>query len=88
MLFKKIVQKEEGGKVAYDYSKLRGKIVQKFGTQKNFAMAMGWSERTLSLKLNGFVFWKQHEISKALELLNIEESSINEYFFTQIVQLN
>ena len=74
--------------MAYDYSKLRGRIVEKYGTQKKFATAMGWSERTLSLKLNGFVFWKQHEISQAMELLNIEESSINDYFFTQIVQFN
>lgn len=72
--------------MSYDYSKLKGKIVEVFKTQKNFAKEMEWSERTLSLKLNGGVFWKQDEITKAMELLCIEEKHINEYFFAQIIQ--
>ena len=36
----------------YDYSKLNGRIVEKCGTQANFAEMMGLSERTISLKLN------------------------------------
>ena len=39
--------------MAFDYSKLRGKIVEKFGTQTEFSKAMNLSERTMSLKLNG-----------------------------------
>ena len=41
--------------MAFDYSKLRGKIIELFGTQACFAAAMGWSERTLSLKMNGVI---------------------------------
>ena len=44
--------------MAFDYSKLRGKIVEIFNTQSCFAIAMGWSERTLSLKMNGIRSWK------------------------------
>lgn len=43
-------------KMAFDYNKLRGKIVKKYKTQGAFAKAMGVSERTLSLKLNGRIF--------------------------------
>ena len=36
----------------FDFSKLSGKIVEKYGTQYNFAKAMGISEHSLSNKLN------------------------------------
>lgn len=45
--------------MAFNYDKLKGKIVEFFGSQYRFAEAMGMSERTLSLKLNGNVPWKQ-----------------------------
>lgn len=45
--------------MCYDYSRLSGKIVEKYGTQYNFAIAMKLSERSLSLKLNGKVGWKR-----------------------------
>ena len=35
--------------MAYDYSKLSGKIREVFGTNGEFAKAMGLSERTVSL---------------------------------------
>jgi hypothetical protein len=65
----------------YDYSKLSGRIVEKYGTQANFASAMELSERTVSLKLNKKIGWKQVEISKACELLGISMEQIPEYFF-------
>ena len=39
-------------KKVFDYSKLRGKIKEVFGTQAKFAKAMGMSTVTLSAKLN------------------------------------
>lgn len=74
--------------MSYNYQKLRGKIVEKFETQQAFAKKMGWSERTLSLKLNSKRFWKQPEISLASKLLGIKEEEIQEYFFNQNVQCN
>ena len=73
--------------MAYDYSKLNGKIVEVCGTQAVFAEKMGLSERTISLKLNNKVPWKQPEITKACEILGIPESKIQVYFFTIEVQL-
>jgi hypothetical protein len=66
----------------YNYSKLLGRIVEKVGTQANFAEKLGLSERSMSLKLNGRVGWKQTEISKACEILEILPAEISAYFFT------
>ncbi len=73
-------------KMAYDFSKLLGKITEKFKTQTRFAQAMGWSERTNSIKLNGFVDWKQSDILRACEILEIGLEEIPTYFFTVNVQ--
>lgn len=72
--------------MAFNYSKLKGRIIEIFGSQGSFAKAMEWSERTLSLKLNGKVAWRQTEILKAIKLLKLSESDIQEYFFTVEVQ--
>ena len=69
-----------------NYNKLKGKIVEMFGNQQEFAKAMEWSERTLSLKINGKRPWKQTDIMKAVELLKLSESDIQEYFFKLEVQ--
>jgi len=74
--------------LAYDYSKLKGRITEYFGKQQSFAAAMGWSERTCSLKLSNQVFWKQPEITKASQLLKINKSEMQQYFFNDIVQYN
>lgn len=85
-LFKEIEQK--GGMDLYDYSKLAGRIVEVFGTRYKFAKAMGWSERTLSLKMSGVRDWKQPDICKAIVLLGLTISDIPQYFFKQNVQNN
>lgn len=65
----------------YNYSKLLGRITEKVGTQYKFAEAIGLSERSVSLKLNGKVGWKQDEISKICGVLEIEPKDIPAYFF-------
>jgi len=75
-------------KTVYDYSKLRGRIVEKFGTQSKFADAMGWSDRTMSLKMSGEVPWRQPDIVQAVELLELKQEDISSYFFTYVVQID
>ena len=70
----------------YNYSKLRGRIVEKFGTLGEFSKAMEWSERTNGLKLNGRVEWKQNEIITAIRLLDVTPEDIDIYFFDVEVQ--
>ena len=64
----------------YDYSKLTGRIVEKFGTQAKFAEAIGISERSISLKLNGKVGWKQSEMIAASNLLGFPLEEIVVFF--------
>ena len=68
--------------MAYDYRKLLGRITEKCGTQAKFAEAMGLSERSVSLKLNGKVGWRQDEILRAATVLAIARREIPVYFFT------
>lgn len=72
--------------MVYDYSKLRGKIIEKFGNNSNFANKLGISERTLSLKLHNKIAFKQTEIDNAVNLLEIPITEIPEYFFAKKVQ--
>ena len=72
--------------MAFDYNKLKGRIIEKFGSQSEFAKAMNWSERTLSKKINGKISWKQTDICSAIQLLGLSEEDIQEYFFTMKVQ--
>lgn len=72
--------------MAFDYSKLRGKIREIFKTQSAFAEAMGMSSTSLSAKLNNNVEFSQKEIDRAVDLLKIEKEDIPAYFFTLEVQ--
>jgi len=66
----------------FDYSKLKGRIKEIFGTQYEFAKAIGMSEPTLSKKLNNDSEFTQSEINKSAELLRFSALEIPVYFFT------
>ena len=70
----------------FDYSALTGKIIEVCGSQYVFATEISLSERSVSLKLNNKVGWKQHEIIKASEVLSISSNDIPRYFFKREVQ--
>ena len=65
----------------YDYEKLLTKIKERYKSQKKLAEEMGISERSLSLKLNNKVGFKQGEINKMCVLLKINKIQISYYFF-------
>ena len=67
--------------MAYDYSKLRGRIIENFGSCAAFAHIFPMSERTLSLKLTCKRSWSQRQIVRACELLEIDQCDMPEYFF-------
>ena len=72
--------------MGFDYSKLKGRIIEVYGSQQRFAIAMGLSERSMSLKMQNKVGWKQPEINKACALLEIDINELHEYFFKLKVQ--
>ena len=72
--------------MSYNYSKLKGKIVEMFENQKSFAKEMNLSEHSVSMKMRGKVPWNQKDIAKACKLLNIPDEKITVYFFTPKVQ--
>jgi transcriptional regulator with XRE-family HTH domain len=67
------------------YSKLKGRIVEKFGTQKAFAEAIGLDVATINGRLNGRSQWRADEIAKACELLDIPLEYAHVYFFANRV---
>lgn len=56
----------------YNYDKLKGKIVEVFGTQEKFAVNMGISPASLSAKLHNLTGFTQKEILTACNLLGID----------------
>lgn len=77
---------KENNKKVYDYSKLNGRITEKFKMQANFAKKLGLSEHTLSKKLTNKSTWKQDEIDNAVNLLELSSDDIPAYFFASYVQ--
>ena len=72
--------------MTYNYGKLKGRIVEKCGTQKRFAELMSWAEKTNTSKLNNKITWTQDDIMKACNILDIPTSEIENYFFNVDVQ--
>lgn len=68
--------------MAFNYSKLRGKIKEVYGTQEAFAIGMTMSRSSLSQKLNNNVEFTQDEIRLACKLLGIPNSDIGTIFFS------
>ena len=81
-----ISKKKPSVAIPLDYSKLRGRIVEKFGKQGSFASAIGWSEKSVSEWLNNQKYWPHEAMIKAVEVLEIHESEIGTYFFTVLIQ--
>lgn len=69
--------------MSFDYRKLKAAIIERYNSQSAFAKEIGVSERTLSLKMNGKIAWKQPEIIQAIKALNLTTDDIQEYFFKE-----
>lgn len=65
-----------------DYSKLIGRIIEKFGSRTAFAEAMGMKTEALSRRLNNKANFQTEEYIKASELLDIQPKEFYVYFFT------
>ena len=67
----------------FDHSKLRGRIVERFGTCANFAEAAGYTKAQLTARLNNAVHFDTVEILALCvpALLDIAAHDIPVYFF-------
>ena len=68
----------------FDYRELRGLIRSKFGTQENYAKAIGISNTSLQERLSNKVPFKQTEIIMTKQLLGLSAEKMDEIFFTLI----
>ena len=67
----------------FDHSKLLGRIVEKFGTQKALCAHIGWAESKLSARLNNLVQFdadEMHLLARA-DVLDIPAEEFGAYFF-------
>ena len=69
--------------MSFDFSKLSGKITEKYRYRKEFAAAMGMSNASLSNKLNGVSRWTPSQICDAQKLLDIADDEVCLYFFSR-----
>ena len=70
------------------YRKLKGRIVEICGNQRNFAKTLGIGENLLSRKLNGLCSITQEDVYKWSKILKIEPQDIGLYFFPQAFNEN
>lgn len=68
--------------MAYSYNKLKGRIVERYGTQGDLAKKIGISKNSMSKKLTRKTEFSQSDIEQCAELLSIERKDYGEYFFT------
>lgn len=69
--------------MAMDYSRLRGRIREKVGTEGALALAIGRSHSFLSAALNGRTEFEQTDIWAICEMLDIPQTEVGDYFFKQ-----
>lgn len=69
----------------FNYRKLRGRIVEKFGSMTAFADALGVSKQVISRKLNNKDGFTRDKILEWSEALEIPAEDYAAYFFTQKV---
>ena len=74
--------------MAFDLSKLRGRIIEKFGTCAAFAAAVGLPESSVSARLNNRIMIDSDEILRwsGPEVLDIPAEEIHVYFLTPKVR--
>lgn len=71
--------------IEYDYSKLRGRIIEKFGSQSAFAKALGISFVTVSNKMNQKSGFGPEDIEAWSKLLDIDFRDYGIFYFSRKV---
>lgn len=67
--------------MGYDYSKLRGRIIEKFGTLNAFFEKLNISSVMASKKLNNKAGFSQADINQWCNLLDIDLKEVGSFFY-------
>lgn len=67
------------------FSKLKGRIVEKYGSQRAFARHIGITEQTVTNKIKGKTTFSTPDIKSWSTELSIPVNEIGDYFFALIV---
>lgn len=67
----------------YDYSKLRGRIVEKYGSMSRFAEEIGISKNSMSKRMTGITQFSQSDVELWCRLLDIGNEEIPDFFYTK-----
>lgn len=78
----------ENEEYEYNYSKLRGKIIEKFGSITAFCQEVELSEPSIHSKLKHRTEFTQSQIIKSCILLDIQLKDMFKYFFDFEVKKN
>ena len=74
--------------MSFDYSKLKGRIREIYGTYENIVPKLTMSEATLSRRLNGKSYFDSEEILELSDALEIPDEERDLYFFKVKVRKN
>ena len=67
--------------MSFTYAKLRGRIIEKFGSQGAFADVLGVHQNTVCRKLSGKIAFTRDDMLVWAKLLGIDQANIGDYFF-------
>lgn len=65
----------------FEYRKLRGRIVEKYGTINAFSEQLGISNIQVSKKINGKAGFSQKDVVKWCGLLDIALKDVGQFFY-------
>lgn len=65
----------------FSYNKLKGRIVEIYGSQSEFSKRISLSEQSITAKLAGRSRFSQDDIIKWCDALGIDQNDIGLYFF-------
>ncbi len=72
--------------MAFEYRKLKGRIVEKVGSQNALAAILGISEVAFCRKMTGDTRFSTDDIVAIAKILDIPKEELGEYFFTPRVK--
>lgn len=73
-------------KYEFDYSKLKGRVIEKYGSYSRFLKDLNMSMQLFNKRVNNITQFNSSEIKKISQLLEINDNEITTYFFTEKVE--